>query len=108
MVGSLNEDLRLRTRTVQAAGETVLGDPDWRLGGEGSDPGDRRRPVRPRHAVIGRLGVDAGGAKFRDAFEAEGIDPAQLSTSTEAATGLALIVLEPVGENPIIVSSGRT
>jgi len=108
VVGSLNEDLRLRTRTVPAAGETVLGDPDWRLGGEGSDQAIAAARYGADMLMIVRLGVDAGGAKFRDAFEAEGIDPAQLSTSTEAATGLALIVLEPAAENPIIVSSGRT
>lgn len=60
MVGSLNEDLRLRTRTVPAAGETVLGDPDWRLGGEGSDQAIAAARYGAAMLMIGRLGVDAG------------------------------------------------
>jgi len=60
VVGSLNEDLRLRTRTVPAAGETVLGDPDWRLGGEGSDQAIAAARYGAAMLMIGRLGVDAG------------------------------------------------
>ncbi|MDQ6657670.1 MAG: ribokinase [Actinomycetota bacterium] len=107
VVGSLNEDLRLRTPMVPAAGETVLGGPhDWGLGGKGSNQAIAAARYGATVAMIGRLGDDAGGKKIRLAFQEEGIDTALLGTSTEAATGLALIVLEPSGENRIIVSSG--
>lgn len=107
VVGSLNEDLRLQTPTVPAAGETVLGGPhDWGLGGKGSNQAIAAARYGATVAMIGRVGDDAGGEKFRAAFSDEGIDSALLGTSRDAATGLALIVLEPSGENRIIVSSG--
>jgi sugar/nucleoside kinase (ribokinase family) len=56
--------------------------------------------------MTGRLGDDPGGAKFRDALTAEGIDFILLTTSMVAATGLALIVLEPRGRTASLVSSG--
>ncbi|MDQ2848805.1 MAG: ribokinase [Actinomycetota bacterium] len=107
VVGSLNEDLRLRTPTVPAAGETVLGGPhDWGLGGKGSNQAIAAARYGATVAMIGLLGDDAGAEKIRAAFDAEGIDTTLLGTSTDAATGLALIVLEPSGENRIIVSAG--
>ncbi|WP_029135565.1 ribokinase [Nakamurella lactea] len=107
VVGSLNEDLRVRTPSVPAAGETVLGGPhDWGLGGKGSNQAIAAARFGADVAMIGRLGDDAGGGKIRAAFADEGIDGALLGTSDDAATGLALIILEPSGENRIIVSSG--
>ncbi|WP_353650791.1 ribokinase [Nakamurella sp. A5-74] len=107
VVGSLNEDLRLRTPTVPAAGETVLGGPhDWGLGGKGSNQAIAAARFGADVGMLGRLGDDAGGAKIRRVFADEGIDTELLGTSDDAGTGLALIVLEPSGENRIIVSSG--
>lgn len=107
VVGSLNEDLRVRTPSVPAAGETVLGGPhEWGLGGKGSNQAIAAARYGAAVAMIGRLGDDAGAAKIRGVFADEGIADELLSTSEDAGTGLALIILEPSGENRIIVSSG--
>src|SRR5438105_12904170 len=56
--------------------------------------------------MIGCVGRDASGAAIRAALAAEGIGVAGLTDTDLAATGTALIVVDPDGQNQITVAPG--
>ncbi|NNG37077.1 ribokinase [Nakamurella aerolata] len=106
VVGSLNEDLRLPTPAVPRAGETVLGGPhSWGIGGKGNNQAVAAARFDAAVTMLGRVGNDAGGRRIRQVLDGEGVDTQHLLDG-EQPTGLALIILEPSGENRIIVSPG--
>ena len=59
-----------------------------------------------RVAMIGAVGDDAFGAEARDTLAAEGVDVTHVATAAGAATGVALIAVDPAGENQISVAPG--
>lgn len=106
VVGSLNQDLRLPTPAVPRAGETVLGGPhSWGIGGKGNNQAVAASRFDAAVTMLGRVGNDAGGRRIRQVLDDEGVDTQHLLDG-EQPTGLALIILEPSGENRIIVSPG--
>lgn len=106
IVGSLNQDLRLPTPEVPRAGETVLGGPhSWGIGGKGNNQAVAAARFDAAVTMVGRVGDDAGGRRIRQVLADEGVDTGHLLDGAQP-TGLALIVLEPSGENRIIVSPG--
>jgi ribokinase len=56
--------------------------------------------------MFGRVGKDAFGEALLESLAAAGIDHALVSQDGEAATGVALIVVDDKGENSIVVASG--
>jgi ribokinase len=56
--------------------------------------------------MVGCCGDDEFGGRIRAALAAEGIDAAGLRTVAGAASGLALITVDPTGENAIAVAPG--
>jgi ribokinase len=56
--------------------------------------------------MIGKVGVDAFGDELLDFLTAAGVQVDGISRSTEAATGVALVVVAESGENTIVVVPG--
>ncbi|GAB3985198.1 ribokinase [Actinoallomurus acanthiterrae] len=106
VVGSVNADLVVRVDRRPAAGETVLGsDLATYPGGKGANQAVAAARLGGRVAFLGRAGTDGQGVFLRDALREDGVDIAHLLT-TPGPSGVALITVDPDGDNSIIVAPG--
>jgi ribokinase len=113
VLGSLNVDLVVAGIRLPAPGETVTGGRfEQHHGGKGGNAAVaaaralRGGPREGRVAVVGAVGDDDHGRAALQALRDEGIDVAAVHVFDDAATGAALIVVAPDGENQIAVASG--
>ncbi|MEV5077648.1 ribokinase [Streptomyces sp. NPDC056159] len=106
VVGSANADLVIGVDRRPAAGETVLGsDLSVHPGGKGANQAAAAARLGARTALLARVGDDAHGRLLLDAQRAAGVDPAGVLVGG-APTGVALITVDPSGDNSIVVSPG--
>jgi ribokinase len=56
--------------------------------------------------MVGQVGSDAFAQSLLDGLAADGVDHTFVTQDPEAATGVALIVVDDSGENSIVVASG--
>ena len=106
VVGSVNVDLVVAAPRLPAPGQTVTGGDLARYqGGKGGNQATAAARLGARVAVVGAVGDDEMGRQARSALASEGIDVAGLAVSSRA-TGVALIVVDPRGENLITVAPG--
>ena len=113
VLGSLNVDLVVAGVRLPAAGETVAGGRfEQHHGGKGGNAAVaaaralRGGPLEGRVAFVGAVGDDDHGRAALQALWDEGIDVEAVRVLDDAATGVALIVVAPDGENQIAVASG--
>lgn len=105
VVGSINADLVIGVHRRPAAGETVLGsDLATYPGGKGANQAVAAARLGADAGFLGRVGTDAHGGFLRAALTSAGVEAALIETP--GASGVALITVEPGGENTIIVSPG--
>ena len=107
-VSSANMDFVMSVRRVPEAGETVQ-DPgaySFIPGGKGANAAVSFRRLGGDSVFCTRLGNDQNGARLRQIYNAEGIDTRFIATDPQAPTGLAAIMVEPTGQNRIIVFPG--
>ncbi|MGW7051404.1 ribokinase [Streptomyces sp. NPDC054887] len=106
VVGSANADLVIGVERRPAAGETVLGsDLAVHPGGKGANQAVAAARLGARTALLARVGDDAHGRLLLDSQRAAGVDTAGVRTGG-APTGVALITVDPSGDNSIVVSPG--
>ena len=106
VVGSVNVDLVVAAPRLPAPGQTVTGGDLARYqGGKGGNQATAAARLGARVALVGAVGDDEMGRQARSALASEGIDVAGLAVSSRA-TGVALIVVDPRGENLITVAPG--
>jgi ribokinase len=106
VVGSVNVDLVVAASCLPGPGQTVTGGDLARYqGGKGGNQATAAARLGARVAVVGAVGDDEMGRQARSALASEGIDVAGLAVSSRA-TGVALIVVDPRGENLITVAPG--
>jgi ribokinase len=106
VVGSANADLVIGVDRRPAAGETVLGtDLVTHPGGKGANQAVAAARLGARTALLARVGDDAHGSLLSDSLRTAGVDTATLLTGG-APTGVALITVDPSGDNSIVVSPG--
>ncbi len=108
MLGSANVDLVIRGERLPRPGETVLGGEFFRSGG---GKGANQAVAAARAAqwpvtFIGAVGKDDFGNETRASLAAENLRLDHLRTIADAATGVALILVDAAGENMIGVASG--
>ncbi|WP_424216394.1 ribokinase (plasmid) [Streptomyces sp. BI20] len=107
VVGSLNVDLSVAVPRLPAPGETVAGADVVRgAGGKGANQAVAAARLGGTVHMVGLVGDDDLGAELRARLAAEGVDETAVATSTGAASGLALIVVDAAGENTITLSPG--
>jgi ribokinase len=106
VVGSLNEDLVVPVSHVPRPGETLLGGPQ-RLGCGGKGANQAVAAARAGAAVhmIGCVGSDAAGARLVAGLASEHIDTSAISIE-QGPTGTAVVLVDPDGENAIVVMEG--
>jgi ribokinase len=106
VIGSVNVDLVVSGARLPGLGETVTGGQFERHdGGKGGNQAVAAARLGARVEFVGAVGSDSFGTEARAALAAAGIGVDGLAT-IEAATGIALILVDPAGENLISVASG--
>ena len=106
VVGSINTDLVAVTKRIPVVGETVIGS-DFQIhpGGKGANQAVAVARLGYPVRLIGRLGDDTFGTELRTHLEKEGVEITGVSTSN-GASGVAVIVVSEHGENSIVLSQG--
>ena len=107
VVGSYNRDLALRVDQFPAPGETrlSLGRAES-PGGKGSNQAIQAARCGAPTAIIAALGQDPAGDEALSLWSNLQIDSRGVVRLSEAATGMAMILVDQRAENLIIVDSG--
>lgn len=104
VVGSLNIDLVCHATRRPEKGETLIGDAfDIFTGGKGFNQATAAARLGAEVTLVGSVGADPFGEMLLRATENEGIDSRFVTKRTDTGTGVATIVIEPDGDNSIIV-----
>jgi ribokinase len=107
VVGSVNVDISLRVAAMPGAGETVFGtDAVMCVGGKGSNQAAASAACGAATRFIGRVGADVYGGVIRAQLTERGVQVDIAEVPPGTASGLALIYVEPDGQNRIVVVSG--
>ncbi|KQQ08250.1 ribokinase [Rathayibacter sp. Leaf296] len=106
-VGSLNADLLLTTDEVPQAGRTVYATALHRApGGKSANQAVAAARLGATVSLIGAVGSDENGRALMDAALAAGVDVSGVTTLQGVDSGVAVILVEPGGENRILVVGG--
>jgi ribokinase len=107
VVGSINADLVVRVSHLPAPGETVPGARIERHGGgKGANQAVAAARLGAPVRFIGAVGEDDVGAELAAQLAAEGIDVSYLLRVPRVPSGIAVIMVEQLGENSIVVALG--
>lgn len=107
VVGSINLDLVATAPSLPAAGETVTGATLARHpGGKGANQALAAEKLGAEVDLIGRVGDDAMADEALALMEEFGVDLSKVEVDVAAPTGVALIAVDPSGENQIVVAAG--
>ena len=107
VIGSINLDLVASAPGLPAPGETITGATLARHpGGKGANQALAAARLGASVRLIGRVGDDAMGDEALALLEDFGVDLSGVETDPVASTGVALIAVDPSGENQIVVAAG--
>jgi len=107
VVGSSNTDMVVKSPRLPSPGETVLGGEFvMAAGGKGANQAVAAARLGGNVALVARIGSDLFGEKALENFRADGIRTDSVFCDPAAASGVALIMVGPEGENMISVASG--
>jgi ribokinase len=107
VVGSINLDLVATAPSLPRAGETVTGARLARHpGGKGANQALAAAMLGAGVKLIGRVGDDAMAAEALALMQRFGVDLSGVETDPALPTGVALIAVDPSGENQIVVAAG--
>ena len=107
VVGSINLDMVATAPSLPTAGETVTGATLARHpGGKGANQALAAEKLGAEVLLIGRVGEDAMADEALALMEGFGVDLSGVEVDIAAPTGVALIAVDPSGENQIVVAAG--
>ena len=107
VLGSINLDFVATAQTLPAPGETVTGAVLARHpGGKGANQALAALRLGAEVTRIGRVGDDVFADEALALLKAEGADLSQVAIDPDQPTAVALIAVNAVGENQIVVASG--
>lgn len=107
VIGSINLDLVATAPRLPVAGETVTGATLARHpGGKGANQALAAARLGAEVALIGRVGADAMAEEAQALLRAGDVDLSGVAVDPMAPTGVALIAVDPLGENQIVVAAG--
>lgn len=108
VVGSANMDLIAMAPVLPSPGETVLGT-DFAMmpGGKGANQAIAVARAGGSCTFLGAIGSDSFGVTLTARLAASGVDTSQLRV-VYGRSGVALITVNAVGENAIVVTPGAT
>lgn len=108
VVGSLNVDRVAVVDRLPRRGETVAAAGELRIvpGGKGANQAVAASRLGARVRLVGRVGDDDDGRSLLRSVVRAGVDARGVALTPGTATGAALVVVGPGGENVIVVSGG--
>ncbi|MFL2546903.1 MAG: ribokinase [Candidatus Rariloculaceae bacterium] len=107
VVGSSNTDMVVKSGRIPTPGETVVGGEFFvAAGGKGANQAVAAARLGAAVRFISRVGSDSFGDQAIAGYQAVGIDTDLIVRDSNNATGVALILVDEVGENAISVASG--
>ena len=107
VVGSYGVGLTMRLPRVPVAGETIAGGEfSSGHGGKGSNQAVGAARLGADVAFLTAIGADTMGDGARALWKAEGVDASATVTIEETATMVGMILVEPSGENRIVIATG--
>ncbi len=107
VVGSLNMDMVVNVARHPQIGETILGGKFSTFpGGKGANQAVAAARMGAAVTMIGCVGQDGFGEELRASVARDGIDIQYVYVDEKTATGVALITVDDLGQNTIVVASG--
>ena len=107
VVGSINTDIVVRSPRHPQPGETLIGSGVAEYpGGKGANQAVAAARAGGIVRLIARVGRDDRGVVLRNGLADDGVDITYVGTCLHDPTGLALITVDDLGENTIVVVSG--
>ncbi len=107
VIGSSNMDLVVSTEHFPLPGQTVMGKKFMtNFGGKGANQAVAASLLGGDVIFICKVGNDNYGREMIEKFQKDGIDTQYVTTTDQAATGIAVITVDANGENTIVVASG--
>jgi ribokinase len=107
VVGSFAVGLTIRTPVMPVFGQTLFGsDFDFGPGGKGSNQAVGVARLGASSALVTCLGEDDLAQVAHRLYAAEGVDTTHVRRTSQKATGVGFIILNPAGENFIILDMG--
>jgi ribokinase len=107
VVGSVNLDLAASVSRLPVAGETVTGAELQRFpGGKGANQALAAKRLGADVSIVACVGNDAAADEALALLKSGGVDLTACGRDAEAPTGIALIAVNPSGENQIVVAPG--
>ena len=99
-------DLLQAVPRLPAHGETIAGSElEISPGGKGANQARAAGRLGGSVCMVGKVGADLFGQQLRQALESDAVDLTALSQSSKA-TGTAIVLLLPNGENSIVIAPG--
>jgi ribokinase len=107
VLGSLNMDISVTVPRLPGPGETILGSAVVIApGGKGANQAAAAARLGAAVRMAGCTGDDEFGRTARSALVSGGVDVSGVRAVPGSATGVALITVDPSGENVIVVAQG--
>ena len=107
-VSSANMDFVMSVSKIPQGGETQLESGTYQFvpGGKGANSAVAVRRLGGDSVFCCRLGKDANGSIMHNIYKKEGLDTRFITIDPNAVTGLGAIMVEPNGQNRIILFPG--
>ncbi|QMU30394.1 ribokinase [Adhaeribacter radiodurans] len=107
VIGSTNMDMVVKTTHLPVPGETVLGGSFFmNPGGKGANQAVAVARLGGDATFVTKIGTDVFGKQSKQLFEEEGINTSCILSDPTSPSGVALITVDQIGENSIVVASG--
>ena len=107
VLGGINMDLIGTAPRLPSPGETVMGEGFYTApGGKGANQAVAAARMGASVRMVGRVGSDVFGAGLLDNLRACGVDVSGVMEDAEAASGVAMILLDASRQNRIVVIGG--
>ena len=107
VLGSLNMDLVCQSPRLPTPGETLVGRHFQTVaGGKGANQAVAAARLGAKTTMVGRVGDDEFGQALIDSLKQAEIDTHNVIVDQSTATGIALIVVDDVGNNQIVIVPG--
>lgn len=107
VIGSINLDIVASGAALPGPGETVTGATlAYHPGGKGANQALAASRLGAHVAMMGCVGTDAAADQALALLRTNGVDVSGVQAITGMPTGVALIAVDPAGENQIVVAAG--
>ncbi|MFI5648695.1 PfkB family carbohydrate kinase [Kitasatospora sp. NPDC051705] len=107
VIGSVNTDRILRCPVLPAPGETVLAaDATRGFGGKGANQAVAAARMGAATHLVAKVGGDADGRAALADLQGAEVETGAVLTHPDAPTGEAIVMVDPGGENSIVVVPG--